>query len=126
MKVIYCCRIYSSMIGIKSSLNTLKKELKELNVPSICITEFHQGHTTRWGLAWTFDPTLDLNKVSLKETSNKKNKPFHFNIPLNQIAKDKMVSLLTSIFEDLKVNDLTFKQSRHDQYLRLLLIVSFL
>lgn len=50
------------MVGQKSSLAPLKKLLREASVVSFKQTEFCQGHTTRWGLAWTF-LDIDLRKV---------------------------------------------------------------
>lgn len=47
-------RVFSTMIGIKNDLFVLVKELRRLGVTNYAETEFCQGRTTRWGLAWTF------------------------------------------------------------------------
>lgn len=42
------------MIGHKSSLEPLLEELKKNDVKSFSQTEFCQGRTVRWAIAWTF------------------------------------------------------------------------
>ena len=51
-----CCTWFTTLLGKKSSLLTLEKELMQrgFRLGSIRKTEFVQGKTTRWGLAWTF------------------------------------------------------------------------
>ncbi|KAJ8925349.1 hypothetical protein NQ315_009179 [Exocentrus adspersus] len=56
-------KIYSTMVGHKSSLPKLKKALRDVEVSSFSETYFCQGNTTRWGLAWTFFEDFDLKKV---------------------------------------------------------------
>lgn len=66
-------KIYSTMIGHKSSLPPLKKALRDVKVSSFIETYFCQGNTTRWGLAWTFSEEFDLKKIHdpIKEQSKK-------------------------------------------------------
>eukprot|EP00899_Mesostigma_viride_P011471 jgi/Mesvir1/20324/Mv19914-RA.1 len=45
---------YTSMVGRKASLKSLTETLHAHEVPVIRTTEFVQGRTSRWGLAWTF------------------------------------------------------------------------
>jgi methyltransferase len=58
------------MLGKKQSLIELKQYLiEEKKVANIAETEFCQGRTMRWGLAWSFHedyplPNLDYHKVS--------------------------------------------------------------
>eukprot|EP00761_Pharyngomonas_kirbyi_P010545 gb/GECH01010565.1/.p1 GENE.gb/GECH01010565.1/~~gb/GECH01010565.1/.p1 ORF type:complete len:302 (+),score=77.57 gb/GECH01010565.1/:1-906(+) len=47
---------FTSMVGKKSSLKQLKSQLQQLPVPVFVTTEFSQGKTSRWGIAWTFFP----------------------------------------------------------------------
>lgn len=102
-------RIYSTMIGHKSSLNPLKKLLREVSVISFKQTEFCQGHTTRWGLAWTFCD-IDLRKVpEITLAASKKSKPkqpFRYVLPRKDGNVDiKEVSeKLEKIMCDLSVN----------------------
>lgn len=84
------------MVGIKSNLPILKKLLRECSVNSFKETEFHQGHTTRWGLAWTFC-NIDLRMISktvVAEVKKTKPKP-----PLQYYISN--ASKLTDITEQL-------------------------
>uniref|UniRef100_A0A8C1NYC8 U6 small nuclear RNA (adenine-(43)-N(6))-methyltransferase n=2 Tax=Cyprinus carpio TaxID=7962 RepID=A0A8C1NYC8_CYPCA len=47
-------RWYSCMLGKKCSLAPLKDELLKQGVPKVTHTEFCQGRTMRWALAWSF------------------------------------------------------------------------
>eukprot|EP00741_Cyanophora_paradoxa_P005038 tig00000842_g4880.t1 len=44
---------YSSMLGRKASLAPLRRALHARGVRNVRVTEFVQGRTTRWGLAWS-------------------------------------------------------------------------
>ncbi|XP_075168490.1 U6 small nuclear RNA (adenine-(43)-N(6))-methyltransferase [Haematobia irritans] len=55
-------RIFTSMLGLKSSLNQLKDILENRDILNYCTTEFHQGNTTRWAIAWTFYEDIKLKK----------------------------------------------------------------
>lgn len=44
------------MVGKKSSLKSLMSKLREVGVTIVKTTEFVQGQTSRWGLAWSFMP----------------------------------------------------------------------
>lgn len=52
------------MIGRKSNLKYLRSKLWEVGVTVVKTTEFVQGRTSRWGLAWSFLPLV------LKKSSN--------------------------------------------------------
>lgn len=75
-------KIFTTMVGHKNSLPHLKSKLRNVDVTSFKQTEFCQGHTTRWGLAWTFFDT-DLRKASSKLKNFKSKPPLLINIPLN-------------------------------------------
>ncbi|KAF5737943.1 methyltransferase-like protein 16 isoform X1 [Tripterygium wilfordii] len=49
-------RWYTSMVGRKSNLKFLISKLRQVGVSIVKTTEFVQGHTCRWGLAWSFVP----------------------------------------------------------------------
>jgi methyltransferase len=53
-------RIYTSLLGKKSSLVALKKYLKTLSILKHQDFIIGQGRTCRWILAWTFDDTIKL------------------------------------------------------------------
>ncbi|KAH8401723.1 hypothetical protein KR009_007550 [Drosophila setifemur] len=48
-------RIFTSMLGVKANVPRILDYLKERQVVNVSTTEFHQGHTTRWAVAWSFD-----------------------------------------------------------------------
>lgn len=56
-------RIYTTMLGHKSSFAKVLQKLHDKEITNICTTEFCQGHVTRWGVAWTFVDSILLNKV---------------------------------------------------------------
>ncbi|KAJ8764992.1 hypothetical protein K2173_010462 [Erythroxylum novogranatense] len=47
-------RWYTSMVGRKTNLKFLTSKLREVGVTIVKTTEFIQGQTCRWGLAWSF------------------------------------------------------------------------
>eukprot|EP01018_Ginkgo_biloba_P018753 Gb_28580 [translate_table: standard] len=47
-------RWYTTMVGRKISLKVLITNLRKVGVTMIQTTEFVQGRTSRWGLAWSF------------------------------------------------------------------------
>lgn len=44
------------MVGRKSNLKFLMSKLREVGATIVKTTEFVQGQTCRWGLAWSFLP----------------------------------------------------------------------
>lgn len=76
-------KLFTVMLGRKASLKSLKKRLqghREDNVLNFVGTEFCQGKTIRWGLAWTFDLSLNLRSVQ-KIDHAKKNPTFVHPVP---------------------------------------------
>ncbi|XP_061683787.1 RNA N6-adenosine-methyltransferase mettl16 isoform X2 [Syngnathoides biaculeatus] len=63
-------RWYSCMLGKKCSLAPLKEELRKQGVPTVTHTEFCQGRTMRWALAWSFYDDVTV-PVALKELQAK-------------------------------------------------------
>nr|ACG29624.1 hypothetical protein [Zea mays] len=47
-------RWFTSMIGRKANLKLLISKVREAGASVVKTTEFVQGHTARWGLAWSF------------------------------------------------------------------------
>ncbi|XP_003222584.1 RNA N6-adenosine-methyltransferase METTL16 isoform X1 [Anolis carolinensis] len=84
-------RWYSCMLGKKCSLAPLKKELRIHGVPKVTHTEFCQGRTMRWALAWSFYENVKvLSPPSKKRKLEKPRKPFTF-LVLASIAKELAV-----------------------------------
>ncbi|CAB3380503.1 Hypothetical predicted protein [Cloeon dipterum] len=75
-------RIYTSMVGHKNNANELVKELQSSGAKSLTKTEFCQGNTTRWGIAWTFCPEIRLPPLQQQVVHNKKLfQPMELTIP---------------------------------------------
>lgn len=72
------------MIGRKSNLKLLTSKLWEVGATVVKTTEFVQGQTCRWGLAWSFLPPA--KKIVSSHVAGKNNlsfmlevqKPFQF------------------------------------------------
>jgi methyltransferase len=93
------------MVGHKSSLNTLKSELKKVGVASSTQTEFCQGRTTRWGLAWTFDPELNLEVIPKDKKKEKPPMKYVVPVPDNPLCYtvNAVTDKLKMIFTQLQV-----------------------
>ncbi|XP_034025237.1 RNA N6-adenosine-methyltransferase mettl16 [Thalassophryne amazonica] len=75
-------RWYSCMLGKKCSLAPLKEELRKQGVPKVTHTEFCQGRTMRWALAWSFyDDVVVPSPPSKKRKLEKSRKPLSFTLP---------------------------------------------
>lgn len=100
------------MIGHKSSLVPLKKLLRDTNVISFKQTEFCQGNTTRWGLAWTFCD-IDLRtvpEITVKASRKQKSKvPFKYMLPpeeANSVDVKQVSEKLKTMLDTLSVSKL--------------------
>lgn len=70
------------MLGKKCSLAPLKEELKKQGVPKVTYTEFCQGRTMRWALAWSFyDDVIVPSPPSKKRKLEKPRKLLSFTLP---------------------------------------------
>ena len=69
-------KIFTVLLGHKSSLSPVKQHLMTRGVASVVTTEFCQGKTMRWGVAWTFLPDVSLKKVIGTKAKKDKQKPF--------------------------------------------------
>lgn len=75
-------RWYSCMLGKKCSLAPLKEELRKQGVPKLTYTEFCQGRTMRWALAWSFyDDVTVPSPPSKKRKLERARKPLSFTLP---------------------------------------------
>ncbi|KAJ7313515.1 hypothetical protein JRQ81_004956 [Phrynocephalus forsythii] len=81
-------RWYSCMLGKKCSLAPLKEELRIHGVPKVTHTEFCQGRTMRWALAWSFYENVQVpSPPSKKRKLEKPRKPITF-LVLASTAKE--------------------------------------
>lgn len=55
--------VFTTMLGHKASVNRILDALKSTGVFNFCTSEFCQGRTTRWGIAWTYKNDLLLRTV---------------------------------------------------------------
>lgn len=55
--------VFTTMLGHKTSLQPILQELKNQGITNYCTSEFCQGWTKRWGIAWTFRNDLLLRTV---------------------------------------------------------------
>ncbi|XP_041052913.1 RNA N6-adenosine-methyltransferase mettl16 isoform X2 [Carcharodon carcharias] len=99
-------RWYSCMLGKKCSLAPLKEELRQQEVPKVTHTEFCQGRTMRWALAWSFyDDVIMPSPPSKKRKLEKPRKPITFIVLESTIKelKNKVVSSDPVPTEDIEV-----------------------
>uniref|UniRef100_A0A182N2W5 U6 small nuclear RNA (adenine-(43)-N(6))-methyltransferase n=1 Tax=Anopheles dirus TaxID=7168 RepID=A0A182N2W5_9DIPT len=65
--------VFTTMIGHKRSYEEVLRALRAAAIHNVSVSRFCQGNTTRWAVAWTFDPTLLLslvpNSLAADETS---------------------------------------------------------
>ena len=64
-------RWYTSMLGRKNSLRELLAKLRQAGIVNVRTTEFFQGKTTRWAIAWSFsDDGLGIGGTGMMSTGN--------------------------------------------------------
>ncbi|KAJ8275499.1 hypothetical protein COCON_G00072510 [Conger conger] len=74
-------RWYSCMLGKKCSLAPLKEELRKHGVPKVTHSEFCQGRTMRWALAWSFYDDVTVPSPPCKKRKlEKARKPLSFSV----------------------------------------------
>ncbi|XP_067633554.1 U6 small nuclear RNA (adenine-(43)-N(6))-methyltransferase isoform X2 [Eurosta solidaginis] len=56
--------IFTSMLGHKSSVGRILATLNTKQITNYTTTEFCQGNTTRWGIAWSFGTSFSSNSVT--------------------------------------------------------------
>ncbi|XP_072747220.1 U6 small nuclear RNA (adenine-(43)-N(6))-methyltransferase [Anoplolepis gracilipes] len=107
-------KIYTTMIGRKANLFSLKKLIRSRSIENVTWTEFCQGHTTRWGLAWSFLPKniMDLSNAPVIRKSGKSivqsvKKDFKtlITFPVNDkfSCMDDLISFLRTTAEELNI-----------------------
>lgn len=74
-------RVYTTMLGHKSSVQRILHMLSTADITNIATSEFCQGQTTRWGVSWSFLPSILLKTVPTFSTRLPKKKSFIFNVP---------------------------------------------
>ncbi|XP_047485546.1 RNA N6-adenosine-methyltransferase mettl16-like isoform X2 [Penaeus chinensis] len=108
-------RIFTTLIGTKADIKKVKQVLATVSPAHSSFTEFCQGRTMRWGLAWTFDPKLQLNQiVSKKQMTN--TKPMVMLMPrslLNAYSVPAAWRMVAKWLHFLKVKVRVFKNTKY-------------
>ncbi|GFO41241.1 methyltransferase-like protein [Plakobranchus ocellatus] len=102
------------MLGKKSSLSQLKEELRHQKVAKFSTTEFCQGKTMRWGIAWTYDTSVTFPRSQFEARKSKP--PLQLVIPKGSGSVEyKVHSLalhLRQLLEKIKVHCYQGKQAK--------------
>ncbi|XP_017788149.1 PREDICTED: methyltransferase-like protein 16 homolog [Habropoda laboriosa] len=107
-------KIYTTMFGRRSNLLFLLKLLKKKNIENATWTEFCQGHTKRWGLAWTFLPKEVINLTNapvIRKSGDyiakllKEQRPTEIQFPMKHgfFLFDNLVNFLEEAMDELNV-----------------------
>ncbi|KAL2937159.1 U6 small nuclear RNA [Bienertia sinuspersici] len=103
-------RWYTSMVGKKSNLKFLMSKLREVGVTIVKTTEFVQGQTSRWGLAWSFMPPA--RKLVSSQVRSNSSLSFMIEGLQRQICAFDVLKLVASFFSyfgaSCKINDSSF------------------
>lgn len=94
--------IFTTMLGHKISLNQILDELKAQNICNVCTSEFCQGRTTRWGIAWTYRNDLLLRTAAVLGIPATKT-PIIFSpsdIDDIDLATKKLLQILNTLVDD--------------------------
>ncbi|RXG69154.1 Methyltransferase-like protein 16 [Armadillidium vulgare] len=110
-------KIFSTLVGKKSDvkiiINHIKEKTKGLNV-CVTDTEFCQGRTMRWGIAWSFSD-IPLEKVISKKQKMSQ-KPYVLQIPRSMMAVYSIQSVWSQIqswLKDIKIKPNTIKLTKY-------------
>ncbi|KYQ60185.1 Putative methyltransferase METT10D [Trachymyrmex zeteki] len=121
-------KIYSTMIGKKTDLASLRRLLRSKNIKNMIWTEFCQGHTTRWGLAWSFLPQNIINlttapvirKHGKSIVGSLKNYKTSITFPVNDKFSciDDIISFLKVTAKELniKLQDIPISENNFDSW----------
>ena len=98
------------MLGLKSSVNQVIEMVKKAGAKSWTQTEFCQGRTMRWAVAWTFIDNIQLEKLVLQKM--KKQPPLQFSIACeswtskgNTYSIPAVMDNIMELFKQLEVID---------------------
>ncbi|XP_043194380.1 RNA N6-adenosine-methyltransferase mettl16-like [Amphibalanus amphitrite] len=75
------CRVFTTMLGHKSSVRPMKKAAYEAGAKEAIATELCQGWTKRWAIGWTFEEGLNLRENVKPTKQTKKRAPVQCVVP---------------------------------------------
>ncbi|KAL8604628.1 hypothetical protein ACOMHN_013408 [Nucella lapillus] len=118
-------RVYTTMLGKKASLAPLKEILRRYKITNFATTEFCQGKTMRWGLAWTFDKSVTFPK-SLFTQGKKEGKKSVVHVIPTQVGGRRervydLVIFFKQVFTDLKIH---FREGKQSPFFALLTLTA--
>ncbi|CAO3651881.1 unnamed protein product [Cunninghamella echinulata] len=96
---------YTTMIGLKKTIRPIIQILKQHDINNYVVTEFCQGRTKRWGLAWSFTSNRIVKSNSLEYYRPKSQ--FTIDLPVPLLDANKY---LDGILNDLDI-DITSKET---------------
>ncbi|XP_624889.3 U6 small nuclear RNA (adenine-(43)-N(6))-methyltransferase [Apis mellifera] len=107
-------KIYTTMCGKRNNLLFLLKFLKQKNIENVTWTEFCQGHTKRWGLAWSFlskDFVNLINAPVIRKSEDyiakllRQQRPIEIQFPIQHrfSSFDNLVNFLEQTMKELNV-----------------------
>jgi len=114
--------VFTCMLGHKSSVKAIKHKLdeyREQGVAAVATTEFCQGRTMRWGVAWTYKPDITLPETSLfkkKKDEKKLHEPVISTLTFAKTLDDGK-ALLRQLTEWLEIIDVEVKPGKEDRAL---------
>ncbi|KAL0272410.1 UNVERIFIED_CONTAM: hypothetical protein PYX00_005388 [Menopon gallinae] len=99
-------KIFTTLVGKKADFLIIKKEITNIKPVAFTSTEFCQGNTTRWGIAWSFmDLKLDNPASDDTEKSKKqKTKLLQYVISTEEYSLAEANEKLKKMLLDLKVS----------------------
>lgn len=92
-------KVFTTMLGHKSSLAAVETRLKTNGIWNYSTTEFCQGRTTRWGIAWTYSHEVLLCMVPVYGNRNKRKNPMFK--PKDRITIEAGLERLVAILSEL-------------------------
>ena len=118
--------IFTVLLGHKSSVSQVKRILSATkHVTSLTTTQFCQGRTMRWGVAWTFQSKLALDTVIGTKAKKEKPKPYSFTIEKSEKLAAvehnalKYFRMIRGWLEEIKVEVLIRKENKYFSSARL-------
>jgi 23S rRNA A1618 N6-methylase RlmF len=88
---------FTSMIGKKETLKSLKLKLNDLNI-LYYITEFINGNITRWGIAWSFKETSTFTQQENLVLKKKEN------VTISNIKYSNLIQKIKKILNEGRFN----------------------